>query len=116
MKRTCRHEDCKVVFDDTDIAKKESGGLIDECPDCSDDRVVKYLGVRNASGKMGGVEILKFSNKSDREKFNRAWQHNTGLHKGKSCQVSNPSTIGNGVSFTKVAAFGGNQNHKGRAD
>jgi hypothetical protein len=109
--------ECGIEFNDSSTAKKRVGGRINECPDCSDEHVVRYLGVQNAAGKMSGCEILAFANNADRDAFNAHWRNNSGMHKGKSCQLGTHTTAGSGsFKFKRVAEFGRNDNHKGRSD
>jgi hypothetical protein len=109
--------ECGIEFNDSSTAKKRVGGRINECPDCSDEHVVRYLGVQNAAGKMSGCEILAFANNADRDAFNTHWRNNSGMHKGKSCQLGTHTIAGSGsFKFKRVAEFGRNDNHKGRAE
>lgn len=115
MIRKCT--ECGVDFDDRSPEKRESGGLVTHCPDCSEEHVVRYLGVQNASGKMSGCEVLAFDSERDREAFNSHWRNNSGMHKGKSCQLGRHLSSGSGsFKFRRVADFGRNDNHKGKAD
>ncbi len=111
MVREC--ESCGGEYDDKSPEKREAGGLIIHCPDCSDETAVPYLGVNNASGKMQGVEILAFETMSDRTKYLGAWHKNVGQNKGKSSPLGNAGGL-TGIKFRKVASFGGNPNHKGK--
>lgn len=109
--------ECGDEYDDRSPQKCEAGGLITHCPDCSDEHAVRYLGVQNAAGKMSGCEILAFHTNEDREAFNSHWRNNSGMHKGKSCQLGTHQTPASGsFKFRRVATFGRNDNHKGHAD
>jgi hypothetical protein len=115
MIRTCT--ECETVFDDACKQKKLAGGRITHCPDCSDEHVVRYLGVQNAAGKMSGCEILAFNSNAERQAFNAHWRNNSGMHCGKSCQLGAHNTAGSGsFKFKRIAEFGRNDNHKGRSE
>lgn len=105
---------CDEEFDTASPAKRMAGGLITHCPECSDEPVVKYAGVSNGAGKMASCEILKFDNVKDREAYIRFWRNNSGMHKGKECQMRGTSTTP-GISFTTVQAVVPNANHKGKS-
>lgn len=90
------------------------GGKRIHCADCADETSVRYAGVAGAAGKQSEVSILRFKSESDRDAYLSFWQANSGLKKGKSCQLgwglkSTPS-----VSFETVIVFEGNSNHKGK--
>lgn len=105
---------CGEMFDINSQRKKQSGGLRNHCPDCSEEHVVPYLGVANASGKVAGIEVIAFDNAGDREKFQRGWAKNKGMHKGKSSALGCAGGL-SGISFRRVADFGRNDNNKGKA-
>ena len=108
--------ECECEYNDRSPQKREAGGLITHCPDCSDEIEVRYLGVQNASGKVAGCEILAFGSNADRDAFNQHWRNNSGMNKGKSCQLGSHQTAGSGsFKFRRVASFGRNDNHKGKA-
>jgi hypothetical protein len=60
--------ECSCKFNPLSPAKVRAGGRINQCPDCSDEPVVKYLGLANGDGKQASVTVLAFSSTSDREK------------------------------------------------
>lgn len=107
----CRR--CGEKFDLYSKAKKDAGGLSIHCSDCSEESSIKPIGLTSGDGKMSGVTILKFKNSKDRNIYLKFWQNNTGLHKGKSCQ------LGSHLSTTPFAEFEilqapGPMNHKGK--
>lgn len=112
----CKH--CELEFNPHSKEKKEVGGFINECPDCVEelggDRTPKYLGVAAGNGKMSDVTILKFDNYEDRKAYSNAWKNNSGLNKGKSCQLGKHLTSMSGMSFKIVSENRANDNHKGK--
>ena len=111
MKRHCK--ECNEVYDDHSIEKSRAGGYIFHCPDCSSEHVVKYAGVQSADGKSPQATILKFSSEEDKRKYVAFWQNNSGLHKGKSCQLGNHLSTTPNIQFETVQGFSPS-NHKGR--
>lgn len=115
--KICRH--CSDPFDLDDPKKVKLGGYIDECPSCleeSGDRSPpKYLGVSAGNGKMSDLTILSFKDDNSRESYRNMWQTNTGLFKGKSCQLGRGLTSTSGYKFNVVGEFRGNDNHKGKS-
>lgn len=108
---------CQICGDDFDPRSKEkraAGGLSIHCADCSEETHVPYAGVQAGEGKMGAVQILKFENADDRQKYLDFWWVNSGMMVGKSCQMglrkSTPP-----VGFKIVAENNPNKNHKGKA-
>ena len=75
----------------------------------------RYAGVAAGEGKMNSVQILKFANTSDREQYLEYWKVNSGLYRGKSCQIGYGLKKTPNISFSTVAANLGNVNHKGKA-
>ena len=112
MMRSC--VECGCEFDPRSPAKRRVGGLATNCVDCSEETVVRYAGVSAGEGKQGSVQVLKFGNSQDREAYLAFWKNNSGLYKGKSCQMGMLSKTPN-VKFETVATFKGNENHKGKA-
>lgn len=106
--------ECGIEFDPNHPEKRRVGGKINECPQCADEKVVKYLGLQSADGKMAGVTILAFDNKKDREKYRRMWWNNSGMNRGKSCQLGGRLSPDPHVKFRKVHEAGLNMNHKGQ--
>jgi len=107
--------ECSDLFDDQSFAKKECGGLIHHCPECSDETQIKYLGIQHSDGKQAGCEVLAFTNPSDRNVFLHHWRRNSGIARGKSSALGVASNTAS-VSFKKVASFDANVNHKGKSD
>lgn len=107
----CVH--CEDEFDVNSSAKQKAGGKINECPDCSEENVIKYAGVQAADGKQAQATILKFSSESDRSSYISFWQNNSGLHKGKSCQLGNHLSTTPNVKFETITDFTPT-NHKGK--
>jgi hypothetical protein len=100
----CRH--CDGEFDPKSSWKKEVGGYINECPNCVEemggDPAPVVRGFVTGEGKMADIQILKFKNKSDAEKYAQAWNENSGW--------SNKHSGGlNDISFEKVAEMSGNR-------
>ena len=108
----CCH--CEEEFDINSPAKKEAGGKINECPDCSTEPAVKYAGVQSADGKQGQATILKFKNPNDRKKYLDFWRNNAGMNKGKSCQLGNHLSTTPNITFETISGFTPT-NHKGKA-
>lgn len=105
--------ECETEFDPRSKAKRLAGGLISHCPDCAID-TPRYAGVAGADGKQASISILKFGSQDDREKYLQYFKNNSGLYKGKSCQMSMLSNTPN-VKFQTVAVNLGSVNHKGKA-
>ena len=109
--RTCVM--CGEEFDQNAPAKRKAGGRIVDCPDCSEESVVRYAGVQAADGKQAQATILKFNSDKDRTKYLAFWQNNSGYHKSKSCQLGNHLSTDPGIHFeTRVAH--NPTNHKGK--
>ena len=111
--RTC--VECGTEFDPRSKAKRLAGGLITNCVDCSEETMVRYAGVSAGEGKMSSVQILKFENSADRAAYLDYWKVNSGLYKGKSCQIGHGLKKTPSISFETVATFKANENHKGKA-
>lgn len=112
MTRIC--VECGADFDPRSPAKRRAGGLATNCVDCSEETVIRYAGVSAGEGKQGSVQVLKFQSGADREAYLAYWKNNSGLYKGKSCQMGMLSKTP-GIKFETVATFKGNENHKGKA-
>ena len=110
--RICVH--CQMEFDPNSPAKKLAGGLITDCPDCSDEPAVRYAGVQAADGKQAQATILKFESESDKSRYIAFWRNNSGFNKGKSCQLGNHLSTTPGIKFQTISAHKPT-NHKGRA-
>lgn len=105
--------ECDSSFDSNSKEKKRAGGLINHCPDCSEETSVKVVAVSGSDGKMAGIEILRFETEEDKKQYIEFWRINSGIYKGKSCQlkgnVSTPS-----IKFKKIYENHPNGNHKGK--
>jgi hypothetical protein len=112
MKRVCI--ECDGTFDLHSPQKRRAGGLSTHCPDCSWDSTARYAGVSGADGKQASISILKFKNNGDREAYLKFFKNNSGLYKGKSCQMGMLANTPN-VKFQTVAVNLGGVNHKGKA-
>ena len=108
----CIH--CEIEFDLKSSRKVAAGGKINECADCAEETTVKYLGCQSGDGKMGGVTILGFEPWNLWEAYRKAWNDNSGMNQGKSCQLSSSNTVMNDMRFRQVGENFGNSNHKGR--
>jgi hypothetical protein len=111
MLRECIH--CDVKFNPNSPQKQRAGGRINECPDCSTETTVKYLGLMAGDGKQAGVTVLRFNSEADRARYADFWRNNSGLHKGKSCQLGTHLSTTPGVSYQTVTQSTAT-NHKGR--
>lgn len=106
--------ECESLFDPRSPAKMRAGGHIGTCPECSQESTVKYLGLANGDGKQASVTVLSFKSQEDRSRYADFWRNNTGIHKGKSCQLGSHLSTSPGISFKTVTQSGAT-NHKGRA-
>lgn len=104
---------CYEEFNLDSEEKRKAGGRINECPDCASEPVVKYAGVQAADGKQAQATILKFENKEDKSKYLDFWKNNSGLHKGKSCQLGRHLSTTPKVNFKTITCFVPT-NHKGK--
>jgi NAD-dependent SIR2 family protein deacetylase len=111
MIRECIH--CEGTFDTDSPAKRRVGGRINECPECTGEDVPRYLGVASGDGKMASIAILAFNSKADREQYKSFWANNSGLFRGKECQLGSHTSVNPGISFRTVTQSGA-MNHKGR--
>jgi hypothetical protein len=107
----CIH--CEDEFDINSPLKKQVGGKINECPDCSQEKVIKYAGVQAADGKQAQATILKFKSEKDKQAYLSFWQNNSGLHKGKSCQLGSHLSTTPKIEFETLQEFVPT-NHKGK--
>jgi hypothetical protein len=105
--------ECEAIFDPRSPAKQRAGGRINTCPDCSDEPVVKYLGLTNGDGKQAAITVLSFGSVKDRERYSSYYRNNAGYHKGKSCQLGSHLSTDPGVRFRTVSQTGAT-NHKGK--
>jgi len=106
---------CEENFNENSKEKREAGGLITHCPDCSEETVVKYAGVTSADGKQAQTTILSFESPEDKEKYMSHWRNNSGINKGKSCQLGNHLSTVPAVKFKTIKGFVPT-NHKGKAE
>jgi len=112
MLREC--VECESMFDPRSPAKMRAGGHIGTCPDCSQESTVKYLGLANGDGKQASVTVLAFKSQEDRGRYADFWRNNSGIHRGKSCQLGSHLSTSPGISFRTVTQSTAT-NHKGRA-
>ena len=105
---------CGESFDPRSRAKREAGGLITHCPDCSEETSIRYAGIAAGEGKQNSVQVLKFNSADDRAAYLEYWKVNSGLYKGKSCQIGRGLKSTPGIQFVTRATFEGNTNHKGK--
>ena len=106
--------ECGEQFNLFSREKKLAGGRANTCPQCSEETAVKYAGVSAGEGKMGTVQVLKFSSNADRNAYMAFWKATSGMNTGKNCQMQFRAKEPN-VKFKTVATFTGNVNHKGRS-
>lgn len=107
--------ECESEFDHRSPTRRRAGGRINTCLDCCDETVVRYAGVAAGEGKMSAVQILRFDNAEDRKEYLDYWKVNSGLYKGKSCQIGRGLKSSTNVKFQTVATNNPNANHKGKA-
>lgn len=112
MIRECT--ECGVKFNPKSPAKIRAGGLIGTCPDCSEESTVKYLGLAAGDGKQASITVLAFNSERDRNKYADFWRNNSGIHKGKACQLGSHLSTDPGIRFRTVSQSSAT-NHKGRA-
>ena len=103
---------CEEVYDTNSPEKRNAGGLITHCPDCSEETAVKALGLSNGDGKQASVTIVRLASNNDRRAFMRFWKRATGYHKGKECQMDRYLTSPKN-SFRTVTQSEAT-NHKGK--
>jgi len=117
--KVCIH--CEEEFDHLSRAKAKVGGKINECPTCVEllgtETAVRYLGVPSNDGKMAGIQIIACDDDASREAYIRAHRHNSGMNKGKACNISmTGSTVMGGMRGIRVIGDNlGNPNHKGKS-
>lgn len=110
----CECVECGQEFNQNSPEKRRAGGLVTHCPECSEETTTRHAGVMSGDGKQAAVQVLAFERPEDRNQFLNFWAASTGLHTGKNCQISRlPSP--QALHFRKLAEFGGNPNHKGKA-
>ena len=103
---------CGVTFDAASFAKRRVGGLISTCVECSDEPIVKYLGLSAGDGKQASLTVLKFESHADREEYRQAFWVNSGMMVGKACQLGYQKRTPN-VRFQTVTQSTAT-NHKGK--
>lgn len=106
--------ECNDEFE-WDRLRAKAGGKRTHCLDCAEETAVKYVGVAAGEGKMSAVQVLKFDTSADRERYVESWKINSGLYKGKSCQIGRGVTSMPAVKFQTVTTNNPNANHKGKA-
>ena len=106
---------CGDEFDPHSKAKRAAGGLRIHCPECAEETVIPYAGIAAGEGKQNSVQVLKFNSAGDRAAYLEYWKVNSGLYKGKSCQIGRGLKSSPGIQFQTRATFEGNSNHKGKA-
>ena len=104
---------CESDFDLDSREKRLAGGKANECPECTEETTVKYVGLQSADGKQSQATILRFKSDKDREAYLAFWKNNSGLHKGKSCQLGGHLSTTPAVEFETVTSFNAT-NHKGK--
>lgn len=109
---TCIH--CECEFDLHSQAKKMAGGKVNECAECSQESEIKYAGVQAADGKQSQATILKFKSEKDKSQYLAFWKNNSGMNKGKSCQLGNHLSTTPNIGFETITDFIPT-NHKGKA-
>lgn len=114
MKKIITCAECGFEFDLFSQEKRKIGGKSIHCVDCSEEVAIRYAGVQSADGKSSQATILKFSSNQDRNNYISFWQNNSGLHKGKSCQLGSHLSTTPAVSFQTIVGFTPT-NHKGKA-
>lgn len=107
-------EICGINFDLNSRQKRKAGGKRNHCPECANETEPKALGFASGDGKMASISILKFNSKSDAERYQKFFQANSGLHKGKSCQLGRGLMPDPGISF-KTISQSTPSNHKGKS-
>ena len=105
--------ECGGPFDPHSSEKRRSGGRINQCPDCSVETSVRYLGLSSGDGKQASVTILSFGSNSDRDRYASFYRNNSGVHRGKACQLGAHLSTDPGVKFRTVVREE-SRNHKGR--
>ena len=109
MMKVCKH--CGDEFDFKSQRKRRVGGYINECPDCVEenggDPAPVVRGFVTGDGKMACMQIIKFRNRDDADKYNRNWNNNSGLDNRRTGSM-------NDVYFEKLVENIGNSNHKGK--
>lgn len=107
-------QNCGESFDPNSKEKKRIGGLRIHCIDCSEETEVKHLGLPSSDGKFAQVTILSFESNSDREKYKSFYTNNSGMNKGKSCQLGRHLSSTPNIKFKTVQSFKPT-NHKGKS-
>lgn len=105
---------CGETFDPHSKEKRITGGFRNHCPDCAEETVIPYAGIAAGEGKQNSVQVLKFNSASDRAQYLEYWKVNSGLYKGKSCQIGRGLKSTPNIQFGVRATFEGNTNHKGK--
>jgi hypothetical protein len=106
---------CGESFDPRSKEKRMAGGLRNHCVDCAEETVIPYAGIAAGEGKQNSVQVLKFNSAGDRAAYLEYWKVNSGLYKGKSCQIGRGLKSTPNIQFGIRATIEGNANHKGKA-
>ena len=106
--------ECDDEFDPTTPAKRRVGGLYNQCVDCSEETAVKYAGVASGDGKGSQINVLSFSSEADKNAYINFCQNTSGLHRGKSCQLSAHAKTDPGIKFKTITGVIPT-NHKGKS-
>lgn len=107
-------KECGLTFDLFSQEKRKAGGLIFNCPDCSEEQHIKYAGVQSADGKQSQATILKFESNEDKEAYLKFWRNNSGQNVGKKCQLGAHLSTTPAIKFETITEFSPT-NHKGKA-
>jgi NAD-dependent SIR2 family protein deacetylase len=105
---------CGDEFNPHSAEKRRVGGKITQCPDCSEETTVKYIGLQSADGKQAQATILQFNDEKDKNRYLDFWKNNSGYHKSKSCQLGSHLSTTPGVKFKTITQFNPT-NHKGKS-
>lgn len=100
--------ECGDEFDDASNEKRRAGGKICHCPECSEETVVRYVGVHNAAGKQAGCTVVALDSDEDARAFVDDWKRCSGSLASASRRAS-PK-----FSFRTVHENLPSINHKGR--
>jgi hypothetical protein len=103
---------CEESYDTLSPEKRRVGGLITQCPNCSEEPSVRAIGLCSGDGKQASITIVRLASNKDREAFMRFWKRATGYHKGKECQMDSHLTSPK-LSFRTVLQTEAT-NHKGK--
>jgi len=111
MHRICN--ECGDKFNPNSKEKKKVGGLITNCPECSEEVAIKVLGFASGDGKMSAISIVAPKTQSDANALKKYWNRASGMNKGKSCQLNTPGLTMPKLNFRTISTAQ-NMNHKGK--